>query len=292
MIALSAHVRGVGLLGPGLEDWDTGAPVIAGSAPYIPRPTVLPTPTALPPAERRRTVALVKLALAIGFEATSRAEVNPAELRTVFSSSGGDGHNCHEICQTLASNDRQLSPTRFHNSVHNAPSGYWSIASGATPASSVLCAFDASFGAGLLEALTQVAVDHTSVLLIAYDAGYPEPLHTQRPIPDAFGVAMVLEPVGSATQRQQPISVASVTHHGIIATTHGGSAGIPSVITASLTEAPAERMYDAELEAMRATIPAARSLPLLSKLARQEAGCVVIDYLEAQRIAIEVSTWP
>jgi Beta-ketoacyl synthase, N-terminal domain len=267
MIPLSAQVRGVGLLGPGLEDWVTSTPLLAGSAPYVPKPTVLPTPTALPPAERRRTVALVKLALAIGFEATSRAGVNPAELPTVFCSSGGDGNNCHEICQTLASSDRQLSPTRFHNSVHNAASGYWSIAAGATPASSVLCAFDASFGAGLLEALTQVAVDHTSVLLIAYDAGYPEPLRTQRPIPDAFGVAMVLEPVG-------------------------GPVNVPSIITASLTEAPIDRMRDAQLEAIRATIPAARSLPLLSRLARREPGQVIIEYLEAQRIAVAVSTWP
>jgi hypothetical protein len=30
-------------------------------------------------------------------------------------------------------------------------------------------------------------------------------------------------------------------------------------------------------------------LPLLVKLARRESGRVVIDYLEAQRIAIEVS---
>src|SRR6185437_4923435 len=101
---------------------------------------------------------------------------------------------CNEICMTLASGERQLSPTRFHNSVHNAASGYWSIAAAATSASSVLCAYDASFGAGLLEALTQVVVDRTSVLLVAYDAGYPEPLRAARPIPDAFGVAMVLGP--------------------------------------------------------------------------------------------------
>jgi hypothetical protein len=50
-------------------------------------------------------------------------------------------------------------------------------------------------------------------------------------------------------------------------------------------------MADARLEAMRATIPAARCLPLLSKLARQESGRVVIDYLEEQRIAVEVSPW-
>ena len=167
MTRLSAYVRGIGLLGPGLDDWLSGASVLAGVTPYAARATVLPVPTSLPAAERRRTGAVVRLALAIGFEATSRAGADPAELPTVFSSSGGDGINCHEICQTLATGDRQLSPTRFHNSVHNAASGYWSIAAGATASSSVLCAYDGTFGAALLEALTQVVVDQTPVLLVA-----------------------------------------------------------------------------------------------------------------------------
>jgi Beta-ketoacyl synthase, N-terminal domain len=269
MTQLSAYVRGIGLLGPGLDDWLSGAPMLAGATTYTPRAAVLPTPTALPAAERRRTGAVVRLALAIGFEAASRAGANPSDLPTVFSSSGGDGYNCHEICQTLATGDRQLSPTRFHNSVHNAASGYWSIAAGAPTASSVLCAFDATFGAGLLEALTQVVVDRTSVLLVAYDSGYPEPLRAVRPIPDAFGVAMVLAPVSGSPA------------------THAAAAS--AIISAALTDELAESMLDTRLEAMRATIPAARGLPLLSKLARNESGRVVIDYLEAQRIAIEVS---
>lgn len=270
MTQLSAYVCGIGLLGPGFDDWLSGSRILAGLAPYGPRATVLPAPAALPAAERRRTGTVVRLALAIGFEATSRAGMNPAELPTVFSSSGGEGENCHEICQTLATGDRQLSPTRFHNSVHNAASGYWSIAAGATPSSSVLCAFDATFGAGLLEAFTQVVVERTTVLLVAYDSGYPEPLRSVRPIPDAFGVAMVLAPVLG------PVSAPQAARN---------------ILTATLTDAPAESMADARLEALRATIPAARCLPLLSKLARQESGRVVIDYLETQRIAIEVSPW-
>ena len=265
MIPLTADVRGMGLLGPGLDDWASGAPLLAGRLPYVSRATVLPMPTALPAAERRRTGTVVRLALALGFEAVSRSGMNAAELPTVFSSSGGDGNNCHEICQTLASEDRQISPTRFHNSVHNAASGYWSIAANATTAANVLCAFDASFGAGLLEALTQVAVEQRPVLLVAYDIGYPEPLYTVRPIPDAFGVAMVLAPHGKER--------------------------VPN-ITVALTDAPAQHMSEVQFESMRVAIPAARSLPLLEKLARQESGRVVLDYLDAQRIAVEVSTWP
>lgn len=296
MTQLSACVRGIGLLGPGLDDWLSGASVLTGVTPYTPRPTVLPVPAALPAAERRRTGAVVRLALAIGFEASSRAGANPAELPTVFSSSGGDGSNCHEICQTLATGDRQLSPTRFHNSVHNAASGYWSIAVGATPASSVLCAYDATFGAALLEALTQIVVDRAPVLLVAYDSGYPEPLHGVRPIPDAFGVAMVLAPLptpgfASAPGPGPAFAPASASVPAAHASSDAREAPAPFIITAALTDASADLMADAQLEVLRATIPAARCLPLLSKLARQEHGRVVIDYLEEQRIAIEVSPW-
>ena len=113
---------------------------------------------------------------------------------SVFSSSGADGHNCHETCQALALPGRDLSPTRFFELRHNAPAGYWSIATGAKRESNVLCAFDASFCAGLLEALAHVVVEEQPVLLVAYDTDYPEPLRAKRPIPDAFGAAFVLTP--------------------------------------------------------------------------------------------------
>lgn len=263
MTPLTVYVEGIGLLGPGLNDWASGAPLLVDASSYVRQATVLPAPAALPPAERRRTGEIVKLALAVGFEATARSGMSPATLPTVFASSGGDGHNCHEICLTLASDDRQLSPTRFHNSVHNAAAGYWSIAAGATPSSNVVCAYDASFAAGLLEALTQVVVDRTAVLLLACDVSYPEPLHNKRPIPDAFGVGLVLTP----GRRESSLAR----------------------LTATLTNAPADRIPDSPLEAVRASIPAARSLPLLLRLARREAGHVVIDYLETQRVAIEVA---
>jgi len=162
--------------------------VLSGKRPYLPAPTVLPVPAMLPPAERRRTGRVVKLALAVALEASSSADADPAQMPSVFSSSGSDGHICHEICQALALSTREVSPTRFSNSVHNVAAGYWSIATGSMAAANVLCAFDASFVAGLLEALTQATVDRESVLLVAYDTEYPPPLHAKRPIPDALGV--------------------------------------------------------------------------------------------------------
>ena len=262
MRALCAYIEGIGLIGPGLDTWGGSAPLLANPAAYAPRPTVLPVPEGLPPAERRRVGGIVKLALGVGLQAATGAQCDPAGLPSVFSSSGGDGHNCHEICHTLSQDDPQISPTRFHNSVHNAAAGYWSIATGAKTPSNALCAFDASFSAGMLEAITQVQVDDTPVLLVAYDAQYPPPLYGKRPIPDAFGVAFVLSP------RSSPVALAR--------------------IQISIDDRSVDTMTDARLEWLRTSIPAARSLPLLSLLALRQPATVGLEYLDGRSLAAEI----
>jgi Beta-ketoacyl synthase, N-terminal domain len=259
---LSAYLSGIGVLGPGLSNWPQAAAVLAGREPYLPVATVLPAPAMLPPAERRRTGRVVKLAMAVAWEATTSSGADPKQLASVFSSSGGDGHICHEICQALALETREVSPTRFSNSVHNVAAGYWSIATGAMTESNVLCAFDASFAAGLLDSLTQTAVDDRAVLLVAYDTEYPPPLHAKRPIPDAMGVAMMLTPERGASSLAR--------------------------IEATLTGEACDRMTEPRLEALRSAIPAARSLPLLRLLALGAPGCAVLDYLDVSHIAVQV----
>ena len=198
MPTLTAYIEGIGLLGPGLTDWPSSQAVLGGQQPYQPHKTVLPPPALLPAAERRRSGAIIKLTLATGLEAIAAAGLDAASLPSVFSSSGGDGENCHAICEMLASDDRQISPTRFHNSVHNAAAGYWGIATGAMTTSSVLSAFDASFGAGLLEALTQVVVDHTRSVLLVVRHRLPGAAVQRPPHPGRVGHCAG---AGAATQR-------------------------------------------------------------------------------------------
>src|SRR5665647_1155890 len=130
MTSQNLYLDGVGLFGPGLTGWEQACEVLAGRQPYVAAPTALPAVEKLPPAERRRVGIPVKLSLAIGLAAARHAGADLASLATVFSSTEADCANTHAILEALASNDRALSPTRFHNSVHNAPSGYWSIATG------------------------------------------------------------------------------------------------------------------------------------------------------------------
>lgn len=260
---LTAYIEGIGLLGPGLNGWPAGQAVLTGAQAYQAQKTVLPAPALLPPAERRRSGAIIKLTLAVGGEAVAAAGLDAKALPTVFSSSGGDGDTCHAICEVLASADRRISPTRFHNSVHNAAAGYWSIATGAMQPSAVMSACDGSFGAGLIEALAQVTVDYPRCLLLACDTNYPEPLNTARPIRDALGIALALAAEPSAK------TIAK--------------------ISASLTQAPMQPLDDPALESLRLAIPAARGLPLLRALALHESKPVVLDYLDHTQLAVTIT---
>lgn len=262
MSVLQVHVEGIGLFGPGMTGWSQAGAVLTGQAPFGLTAVQLPPVSALPPAERRRVGVAIKLALASGFEALQHAGADAAQLATVFSSTGGDCDNCHNILETLASSDRAVSPTRFHNSVHNAPAGYWSIATGCMAASTSLCAYDATFAAGLLEAATQAVSTGQACLLIAFDTAYPEPLAALRPIPHAMGVGLLLNPRQTAACRAS--------------------------LSIELLSAAATTMDDPALEDLRQRIPAARSLPLLQLLAHGGAGSVVIDYLGAPNLSISV----
>lgn len=261
-VKLAAYLDGIGLAGPGLDGWLAAQPILAGVAPYETRPIDVAAPQSLPPAERRRTGVAVKVALAVGQEACAHGQLDARHLATVFSSSGADNDNCDAICKALASEDRHISPTRFHNSVHNAPAGYWGIASGAMTPATVLCAHDGSFGAGLLEAMVQVAIDRCGTLLISYDMPYPEPLHAKRPLPSAFGIALALMPDRST--------------HSL------------ARIELGLADAAPDALAVPELEALRRAIPCARGLPLLQAVARGEGGRVVLDYLAPLSLAVEI----
>jgi hypothetical protein len=265
MSGLRVWVQGVGLLGPGLSSWAASLDVLRGMQALAPVPTVLPAPLRLPPAERRRAGASVKLALAVADEAVTQAQIDPSALATVFTSSSGEGVNCHALCETLATPAPMVSPTRFTNSVHNAAAGCWHIAVGSRASSTSLCAFDGSFGAGLIEAATGIVLGGAPMLLVASESPYPEPLGRTRPLPDHFGLALVLTP----TETAQSIAALSIELVG--------------------ADQAASTCDDPALEALRRVVPSAAALPLLIALARGGApGTVVLDYLGTTRLRIEL----
>ena len=185
----------------------------------------------------------------------------------VFACSGGDTEVIDRICRALNLPERPVSPANFHNSVHNAPAGYWSIALGAGVPMTSLSAFDASLAAGFLEAATGVFDDGGTRLLVAYDTPPPPPLWAHRPLVAPFAVAFLLGP-------------------------DGGEPGTLARLRLDLEAEPNRgetAMDDPSLERLRAGNPAARALPLLALLARGEAGTARLPYLQGGVLRIDLS---
>lgn len=190
---LRLRVRGIGVWAPGLPDWETLRGHLHGAAPRTDAPA-RPAAGLLPPAERRRAPDTVRLAVEAAAQAVAMSGLDAASLPSVFASAHGDARIMDYMCATLATTPTQMSPTRFHNSVHNAASGYWTIATGCRRASNAVCADRTSFGAGLLEAATQAATGLEPVLLAAFDAPGSGPLDEMIPTRTPFACALVLAP--------------------------------------------------------------------------------------------------
>jgi hypothetical protein len=261
---MRVFVDGVGVLGPGLDGWPGARAVLRGEARYAMTEMKPPTADLLPAAERRRCGRPVRLALHVGLEAVRLSGARIATLPTVFTSSSGDGEVTHHLCTALARPEHDVSPTRFHNSVHNAPAGYWSIATESREPSTSLCAFHGSFAAGLLEAGLQAAAEARYVLLVAYDSPYPPPLDVVHPMIAPFAAAFVLAPAR-------------------------GARSLGSLAIELAGAAPETPLADEALERLRRGVAAARSLPLLAALARGERSRAHLAYLPETSLAVEVA---
>jgi hypothetical protein len=193
MTALRVFIDAIAFWSPTLPGWPLARAALRGEGELVDPPAKRPAPELLPAAERRRVPDSVALALEVAAAAVRESGRDPG-LPSVFASAHGDLAVTDYMCATLAGEPTQLSPTRFHNSVHNAAAGYWTIGTGCMAASSALSAFRHSFAAGLLEAATQCVADDSPVLLVAFDVQSVGPLATVTHSAGLLAAAFVLAP--------------------------------------------------------------------------------------------------
>ena len=189
-----AFVEGIALWAPRLPGWEQARAILRGDAEAPQAPTPRPAPALLPPNERRRAPDSVAISLEVATRACAAAGRDPGSLPSVFASTHGDLAITHYMCETLAVPSAMLSPTKFHNSVHNAAAGYWSIATGCMAPYTALSAGRYTFAEGLVEALVQAACDATAVLYVAYDIQAQGALAAMAPSEGMLGAALVLAP--------------------------------------------------------------------------------------------------
>lgn len=245
MSRLRVYVAGVGLWSPQLADFAALQSLLAGAMP-VP-PPARPAAAMLPPNERRRAPESVLLAIEVAGQAVAMSGRDAAALACVFASSHGDQPITDYMCATLALAPAELSPIRFHNSVHNAAVGYWTIATDCHAPSTAVAAQRASFGAGLLEAVSQVLAEQRAVLLVCSDTAGSGPLLEVTGCCQPFGCALVLTPARGSTTLAR--------------------------LDLQLTPARPDSALDEPLAGWRDGNPSAASLSLLALLTRAKGRC-------------------
>jgi hypothetical protein len=264
MDALVACIEGIGWWSPGIVGWDTAAGLLRGDAAAATTDAGRPAATILPPNERRRAPEPVLLACDVAAQACTMAARAPADLPCVFASVHGDIAITDELCATLANDPFALSPTRFHNSVHNAPAGYWTVAARCHAASSAVSAWRGSFAAGLLEAAVQSHTEQTPIVFAAYDIAARGPL---------VGVVHSLAPFATAlvvNHERGPRTCAALHLR------HAGQDALPPTPPPSAWAT------------LAGSTPLAESLPLFIALARADRASIRLRNGAATTLVVEV----
>jgi hypothetical protein len=265
--AIDVAIAGIGVWSPEARSWKEAVEALCGNVEIAANSTLRPTPSLLPPTERRRAPESVLLGVEVAQQACEMANVAAGDLPHVFASSYGDLPINDYLCETLAQSPLEVSPIRFHNSVHNAPAGYWAIATGCTRSSTAISAGDATFGAGLLETSLVALSTGEPALLAAYDVPATGSLRDVVACDSKFAVGLVL-----AAHHTTPVA-----RIRIVLSDEPASAELASGASV--------------LHASHHDNPAARSLSLLQAIARKKSGVVRIAAGPRLMLDVEILPW-
>jgi len=261
---MTVYINDLSVIAPGLVERDPALAILRGDREWAFEEMPSLKPKMLPANERRRTTNLIRLALE-SIQHLVRASDDLERVSTVFVSSDGDLEITDKLCMALAQDDKMVSPTLFHNSVHNAPAGYWSIAAAMQGPSTSISAANASFASGLQEAVAQVAVDGNTVLFVAYD--YPAPLLLKRLRHFSHPMAIALR-LGSKAEDDA----------------YGRLELVGREVHDDLSYCKND-----SLQALQEASPVGAGLPLLEALVRKQGGQIILPYLRGEKFKVTVS---
>lgn len=207
----------------------------------------------IPVAMRRRTSLATRIAITAATQACIQAHVKPHSLPSVFTSLGGEIQVTDALCRLLPNPNELLSPTQFHNSVHNTTAGYWGILNHCQAPTTAIAAADDGFAMGLLEAWSQLQQAEGDILLVCYDEEWPH--YLAAPIGKfALACAFVL-----STEDNVRMPRCSVPHIGT----------------------PEQPLDIAWCEWVKFA-PAAAAVPLLQALKNQRSGLIPLNIYPAR----------
>ncbi|HIG65810.1 MAG TPA: hypothetical protein EYQ43_09740 [Methyloprofundus sp.] len=160
----------------------------------------------IPAGMRRRTSLTTRMAITAATHACAQAGSDAQYLASVFASLGGEIQVTDALCRLLPDDNELLSPTQFHNSVHNTTAGYWGILNKCQAPTTAIAAADDTFAMGLIEVWAQLQQNNGERLLVCYDELWPQYLAPPIGL-TAFACAFVLsteadQSIGAITMPQ------------------------------------------------------------------------------------------
>jgi hypothetical protein len=189
MSELAFVLRGLGFWAPGYPDpagWSSRPDTCPEDQ------TAAPKAELLPPMLRRRTSLLTRMAAEVARQAITAAGLDQSTTSMVYGSVYGEIRTTVDLLEQLLKPGEPLSPTKFHNSVHNTAGGYVSITTANRTGSSAFAAGRSTLAMGLLECAALVACDGGDAVLVIAEEPLPEPLAAGRrwgPLAAAFAIS-------------------------------------------------------------------------------------------------------
>lgn len=260
------NIQSIGVAGSGFSNWDHAKEVLSQEKEFNPNQPEQYKISILKPNEARRTSTAIKIALQSAEETLSRSSFHADQLFSVFVSSDGDPNILQSICQELATEDKFVSPTQFHNSVHNAPAGYWSIGHQSTKGINSISCGDCSMSGALIEANSLLKMGESAVLIVCFDIKSPSPLDSARHMKYSMATSMIV------TEQPNADSLFSV-----------------ELLLEEIGKSQITKMADPKLEELRGDSPASMSLPLLKALSDQNPSELTLPYSSSKSLHLKLS---
>ncbi len=181
-------VLGTGFFAPSYASVDA---VHRGEA----RAAVMPTFPIVLGRARRFTSLVTQMHLEASGLALAAATVDAKRVRSIFASANGELATALHILESMDAS-ASVSAARFVQSVHNTPSGVFSIATGNTLPSNTVAAGEDTVAAALVEAAWMCAEDPSPVLVSFADEPIPALFRPEREV-TALAVAFVVAGEGA-----------------------------------------------------------------------------------------------
>jgi len=141
-------IKGVGLWTPGFgtaDAWCNGNPdaeIIKPGASLLKGPL------------KRRSSELTRIAVEVYEQASRMAGCDPSHVPSVWATAHGEHSNALRLLGMMHEGEGKVSPTSFHNSVHNTASGYASISTGNVHPSTTLTGGGELVSAAIMETIS------------------------------------------------------------------------------------------------------------------------------------------